>query len=109
MAKLEPRASEPNADGTSAADPVQSWQAHLNQARARRAPAVPLSTREALVAPLFADDHSAEEIGTVLGLSTETVRAYLARARAKYQTAGRRASERPQLRARLIEDGWLSG
>ena len=69
---------------------------------------LPLSTREALVAKLYADDHSAEDIGLVLGLSTETIKSYLRRVRLKYRNDGRTTSNRLQLRACLIEDGLLT-
>ena len=56
---------------------------------------------------LFADGHSNEKVGLVLGLLTETVRAYLRAARLGYRKRGSRASNRLQLRARPIEDGEL--
>ena len=58
-----------------------------------------------MIAVLFADDHSAEEIALVLGLTGETVRWYLGNARLKYKNAGRPTINKLQLRARLIEDG----
>jgi DNA-binding CsgD family transcriptional regulator len=57
---------------------------------------------------LFADGHTADEIGLVLGLSVETVRSYLVRARLKYKNAGREAADKLQLRACLVEDGYLA-
>ena len=60
-----------------------------------------------MTAVLFADDHTAEEIALVLGLSPETVRAYLLRVRLKYKNADRPATNKLQLRARLVEDGDL--
>jgi DNA-binding CsgD family transcriptional regulator len=100
---------------------VLNWQANLKQRRLREKqrsaeenPAsrpslsLPLSAREAMVAKLFADDHSSDQIALVLGLSPETVRAYLRRAREKIANGGRDATNKLQLRARLVEDGLLS-
>jgi DNA-binding CsgD family transcriptional regulator len=70
-------------------------------------PTLPLSAGEERVSILFADDHTADEIALVLGLSVETVRAYLGRARLKYTNSDRRAINKLQLRARLVEDGYL--
>jgi DNA-binding CsgD family transcriptional regulator len=98
---------------------VLNWQANLKQRRLREKqrsaeenpasrPSLPLSAREAMVAKLFADDHSSDQIALVLGLSPGTVRAYLRRAREKIANGGRDATNKLQLRARLIEDGLLS-
>lgn len=70
-------------------------------------PNLPLSWREKTTATLFADDHTAEEIALVLGLSVETVRSYLARVRLKYKNAGRPVVNKLQLRANLVEDGYF--
>jgi DNA-binding CsgD family transcriptional regulator len=70
---------------------------------------LPLLVREAAVAVLVVDGHTAEGIAVVLGLSTETVRAYLARVRLKYENADRAPGDTPALRSRLIEDGYLEG
>lgn len=84
------------------------WQAALREERALALASLPLSSRELMVAKLFADDHSAEEIGLALGLSPETVRAYLVHVRLKYKNAGRDASNKLRLRALLIADRLLS-
>jgi DNA-binding CsgD family transcriptional regulator len=87
---------------------VENWQTNLRTASPRPiSPLLPLSAREQLVATLFADDHTADEIALVLGLSAETVRSYLVRARLKYRNVGRPATDKLQLRVRLIEDGDL--
>ena len=75
--------------------------------RAPVTPNLPLSAREKTTAVLFSEDHTAEEIALVLGLSPETVRAYLVRVRLKYKNADRPAINKLQLRARLVEDGYL--
>jgi DNA-binding CsgD family transcriptional regulator len=84
------------------------WQAALRAQSAPSLNSLPLSPRELLVAKLFADDHSAEEIALALGLSPETVRAYLVHVRLKYKNAGRDASTKLRLRALLIADRLLS-
>jgi DNA-binding CsgD family transcriptional regulator len=74
---------------------------------ASKAVSLPLSPRELLVSRLFAEGHSSSEIGLVLGLTPETVRAYLRTVRSKFKNDGRPATDRLQLRARLIADGLL--
>jgi DNA-binding CsgD family transcriptional regulator len=87
---------------------ASKWQEQLHAVHPQTlSPALPLSARERTVATLFADDHTAEEIALVLGLSTETVRSYLTRARLKYRNAERLATNRLQLRACLVEDGYM--
>lgn len=71
-------------------------------------PALPLSAQEQLVALLFADGHTSAQIAHTLGLSYHTVRSYLSTARRKYKNAGRDASDKIQLRKRLVEDGNLT-
>ena len=88
---------------------VAKWKENERAARSRPvSPSLPLSGRETTVCVLFADGHTAEEIGVVLGLSPETIRAYLVRARLKYKNAGRRAADKLQLRACLVKDRYLS-
>jgi DNA-binding CsgD family transcriptional regulator len=102
---------------------VANWKENERASRARKrspdgrprdrtepplTPNLPLSAREETVGMLFAEGHTADEIGLVLGLSVETIRAYLVRARLKYKNAGRPATDKLQLRARLVEDGYLN-
>jgi DNA-binding CsgD family transcriptional regulator len=106
--------------GNEIPESVLNWEAKLKRGRtsaieqvaAEVEPPKPrdivLSAREEMVAKLFADDHSADDIGRVLGLTTETVRSYLRRVRDKYASSHRDASNKLNLRARLIEDGLLS-
>ena len=70
-------------------------------------PLLPLSGREKTIATLFADDHTAEDIALVLGLSVETVRSYLGRVRLKYKNDGRPIANKLQLRVHLVKDGYL--
>jgi prepilin-type processing-associated H-X9-DG protein len=71
-------------------------------------PALPLSTRERLVAVLFADGHTSAQIARTLALSDSTVKSYLSTVRLKYKNAGRDASDKLHLRDRLVEDGHLT-
>ena len=93
--------------GRAADGNVLSTVRRQNEECAPVTPNLPLSAREKTTAVLFADDHTAEEIALVLGLSPETVRAYLVRVRLKYKNADRPAINKLQLRARLVEDGYL--
>jgi len=102
MAKLQP----PNDDDAPAS--AGHWQAALRSQRGPALISLRLSSRELMVAKLFADGHSADEIGLSLGLSPETVRAYLVHVRLKYKNAGRDASTKLRLRALLIADRLLS-
>jgi DNA-binding CsgD family transcriptional regulator len=108
VTKPKPASPEPKGNWGKVPPSVANWEAQLAASRPRPlTPTLPLSAREGTVATLFADDHSAEQIALVLGLSTETVRAYLVRARLKYKNAARPAPDKLQLRARLVEDGYL--
>jgi DNA-binding CsgD family transcriptional regulator len=71
-------------------------------------PALPLSAQELLVAVLFADGHTSAQIALTLGLGYQTVKSYLSTVRRKYKNAGRDASDKIQLRKRLVEDGYLT-
>ena len=61
-----------------------------------------------MVTMLYADGHSADEVSVSLGISLETVRSYIANARLKYKNADRPAHDVIKLRARMVEDGFLS-
>ncbi len=56
---------------------------------------------------LYVRGSPVDEIAAAVGLSAGTVTSYLERARVKFQNAGRSASDREQLRARLAEDGYI--
>jgi two-component system uhpT operon response regulator UhpA len=86
---------------------VANWESNLRANRQATPVTLPLSGREAMVARLYADDHSAEEVGIALGLSTETVKSYLRRVRLKYENDGRTADNKLRLRACLVADGLL--
>jgi DNA-binding CsgD family transcriptional regulator len=71
-------------------------------------PALPLSTREQVVALLLADGHTSAQIARALGRAGSTVKSYLSTVRLKYKNARRDASDKLQLRDRLVEDGYLT-
>jgi len=83
-------------------------QQNAQRLRMSTSPKLPLSPREEMVAKLFADNHSVEQIARALDIAPDTVRTHLARTRAKFKNAGRDASKRSAMRMRLIEDSLLN-
>jgi DNA-binding CsgD family transcriptional regulator len=94
-----------------AQSPSSTRQPHSDKAKVPTpdglGPSLPLSGRETMVAKLFADNRSADQISDSLGLALDTVNAYLTRVHAKYASADRRADEPLQLRTCLIQDGLI--
>ena len=67
-----------------------------------------LTESEAQVLALYAMGSKSVTVARELGLSKNTVDTYVARIRAKYQAAGRRADSRVDLFLRAAEDGLVS-
>lgn len=73
-------------------------------------PKVPqLTDRELQISTLFCGTAapSGTRLAQLLGLSNETVRVHLARARRRYRETGADVSAREDFRRQLIKDGWL--
>ena len=66
--------------------------------------AVALSRRERLIAVSFANGLDAERISVSLGLSIQTIDAYMIQVRRAYSKANRNADTAPELRACLVQD-----
>lgn len=69
--------------------------------------AVDLSPQLQRVLALYASGETSASVGSVLGVSAETVNEYLKRIRQKYADAGRPTHTKIDLYKRAIEDGWL--
>lgn len=74
---------------------------------APRPPKLTFTARERLVSMLHADGMTAGEVAPVLGRGEGTVREVIEYVRRKYRLAGRDASTKFALRARMVEDGVL--
>jgi DNA-binding NarL/FixJ family response regulator len=70
--------------------------------------AVRLPPRQALVAQLYASGQTDVQIAAQLGITFLTVKTLVRKARMRYRAAGREASSKLELRARLLEDGYLT-
>lgn len=70
-------------------------------------PTLPLSEREKDVLGLVALGNSAKMTARELGIEEDTVKSYIKRIRAKYESAGRTAGNSVLLTHRAIEDGFL--
>jgi len=71
-----------------------------------KTPTVPiLSKRELEVVVAWLNAVSKREVGTLLGVSEDTVRTHIARVREKYMSVGRPAGTKSDLMVRLIQDG----
>jgi DNA-binding NarL/FixJ family response regulator len=69
--------------------------------------AVRLPPRQALVARMYASGQTDVQIAAQLGITFLTVKKLVRKARVRYREARRQASTKLELRARLIEDGYL--
>jgi DNA-binding NarL/FixJ family response regulator len=106
----KPKAPKPEPEGNWGKAPPSAavWQARQKAAHAHQpGPGLPLSAREEAIASRFATGSAVDEISVEIGLSIDTVTAYLEQARSKFENAGRPAADRAQLHSCLVDEGLL--